>query len=243
MNSKKIMITALIVAIVAVILVNLYVGSIRSSYTRDPVVVFQAVRDIPAGKPVNAQDYREITLPSKVFESVTAYAVTRQDMPVLASTPLRRPLKTGDIISYTHLSRTVQEGLRDMIPPGKRAVSIRVTEETSVSNFVQSGDLVDIIATLVGTDKAVTKPLLTGIRVLAVGGEYGDTSNQAFVQRGQYGTVTLEVTTEEAERLIFARDQLRANMTLLLRNPKDQAEPAPTAVISGSDLMTPQRNQ
>jgi len=238
MSSRKIMIASMIAAILAVILVNLYVGAVRSSYTRDPVVVFQATRDIPAGKPVSAKDYREIALPGKIFGSVTGYAVTRQDMPVLASTPLRRPLKTGDIISYSHLSRTVQEGLRDMIPEGKRAISIRVTEETSVSNFVQPGDLVDIVATLVSSERIVTKPLLGGVRVLAVGGEYSDTSNQAFVQRGQYATVTLEVTMEEAEKLIYARDQMKANMTLLLRNPRDQAPTPPTAVISGADLMT-----
>jgi pilus assembly protein CpaB len=243
MASKKVLIIALVVAIVAVISVNIYVGAIRHSYTADPVVVFQATRDIPAGKPVGAKDYREINLPRKIFESVTAYALTKQDLPILASTALRRPLKTGDIISYSHLSRTVQEGLRDMIPQGKRAVSIRVTDETSVSNFVQPGDLVDIIATMVSTEKAVTKPLLTGIRVLAVGGEYGDTTDQAFAQRGQYSTVTLEVSTEEAERMIFARDQLRANMTLLLRNPKDQVELPLTPVLNGADIMSPQRSQ
>lgn len=243
MTSKKIWITALIVAVLAVMVVNLYVGAVRQSYSNDPVVVFQATHDVPAGKPVTASDYREVVLPRKIFQSVTAYALTKQDLPILMTTTLRRPLKTGDIISYSHLSRTVQEGLRDMIPQGKRAVSIRVNEETAVGNFVQSGDLVDIVATLITTEKAVTKPILTGVRVLAVGGEYSDTSDQTFVQRGQYSTVTLEVTVEEAERIIFARDQLRANMTLLLRNPKDQNETPATPVVNGADLMMPTRTQ
>src|SRR5438874_66392 len=106
MTSKKISIVALVVAIVAVIFVNLYVGAIRHSYTADPVIVFQATHDISSGKPVTAKDYREVTLPRKVFESITAYALTKQDLPILGSTTLRRPLKTGDIISYSHLSRT-----------------------------------------------------------------------------------------------------------------------------------------
>lgn len=245
MTSKKIWITALIVAILAVIAVNLYVSSQRQKYTRDPVIVFQATHDVATGKPVTANDYREIILPRTIFQTVTAYALTKQDLPILSSTALRRPLKTGDIISYSHLSRTVQEGLRDMVPPGKRAVSIRVNEETAVGNFVQAGDVVDIVATLVSSDKekAVTKPLLTNVRVLAVGGEYGDSSDQTFAQRGQYSTVTLEVTMEDAERLIFARDQLRAVMTLLLRNPKDQNETPATPVVNGADLMAPARSQ
>jgi pilus assembly protein CpaB len=238
-TSKKIWITALVVAVLAVILLNLYVGAVRQSYTADPVVVFQATHDVSTGKPVTVNDYREVALPRKIFQSVTAYALTKQDLPILSSTTLRRPLKTGEIISYSHLSRTVQEGLRDMIPQGKRAVSIRVNEETAVGNFVQAGDLVDIVATLISSEKAVTKPLLTGVRVLAVGGEYGDTPEQTFAQRGQYSTVTLEVTMEEAERLVFARDQMRANMTLLLRNPKDQVETSATPVVNGADLMAP----
>ena len=242
MTSKKISVAALIVAILAVILVNLYVGALRRSYTADPVVVFQATRDISTGKPVSAKDYKEINLPRKIFESITAYAVTKQDLPILMSTPLRRPLKAGEIISYSHLSRTVQEGLRDTIPPGKRAIALRVTEETSVSNFVQPGDMVDVVATMMGNEKMVTRPLLSAIRVLAVGGEYGDSSDRAFVQRGQYSTVTLEVAPEQAERLIFARDQLRATMTLLLRNPKDQQELPATPAVNGADVMSGQQN-
>jgi pilus assembly protein CpaB len=224
----------LIAAIVAVVLVNLYVANIRGQYTSSPVVVLQAIHDVPEGQAVSAKDYKKVALPRNLFAAVTSYAVTEQDLPILASTPLRHGLKTGDIISYSHLSRTVQEALRDTIPPGMRAISIPVSEEGSVSNFVQPGDLVDIIATLVTKDQIVTKPVLTTVRVLAVGGEY---SENASTQRGHYATVTLEVTMEQAEKLIFARDQMRAVMTLLLRNPKDQAPPAATPVISGADLI------
>ncbi len=238
MDNKRILTISVIAAILAVVLVNLYVASIRGEYTSSPVVVLQATRDVPEGQPVLPRDYRKVALPKKLFASVTAYAVTEQDLPILASTPLRHALRTGDIISYSHLSRTVQEALRDTIPSGMRAVSIPVSEEGSVSNFVQPGDLVDIIATLITKDQAVTKALLTGIRVLAVGGEYSENAAPNPGQRGHYGTVTLEVTMEQAERLVFARDQLRATMTLLLRNPKDQAAPPATPVISGADLVS-----
>jgi pilus assembly protein CpaB len=242
MTEKKILITAVIVAVVAMVLINLYVAGIRRDYTADPVIVLQAIHAVPAGKPVTAADYKEIPLPRKIYEQVISYAVTKQDLPILAATPLRRQLNNGDIISYSHLSRTVQEGLRDMIAPGQRAVSIQVSEETSVSNFVQPGDMVDIMATLMGGQAAaarnVTKPLLTGIRVLAVGGDYADTNNRAFAQRGRYNTVTLELSMEQAERVIAARDQLRATMTLLLRNPKDQGEVAPTPPINANDLLS-----
>jgi pilus assembly protein CpaB len=238
MNNKRILTASIIAAIVAVAAVNIYVGSIRSEYTSGPVVVLQATHDIPEGQPVTAKDYRTVTLPKNLFASVVSYAVTEKDLPVLASTPLRHPLKTGDIIAYSHLSRTVQETLRDTIPPGRRAVSIPVSEEGSVSNFVQPGDLVDIIATLITKEQAVTKAILTNVRVLAVGGEYGENSVPRAGQRGRYGTVTLEVTMEQAERLIFARDQMRAAMTLLLRNPKDQGPPEATPALNGADLIS-----
>jgi pilus assembly protein CpaB len=236
MSDKKILTISLIAAVAAVVLINLYVFGIRQSYAADPVIVLQAVRDVAAGKVLAPADYKELQLPRKLFESVTSYAVTKQDLPVLASTPLRRSLKPGDIVSYSHLSRSVQEGLRDTIPMGKRAISIQVSEESSVSNFVQPGDLVDIIATIITQDRAVTKPLLTGIRILAVGGELGE-RDQGAAQRGRYNTVTLEVSLEQAETVIWARDQGRAAMTLALRNPKDAAEAPPTRVISGADVM------
>jgi len=237
MTQKRILTISLVAAVASVILVNVYVAQVRGEYTGNAVVVLQATHDVAEGKPVAPGDYKEVPLPRKLFETVTSYAVTKDDLPILASTPLRRALKTGDIISYSHLSRTVQEGLRDTIAPGKRAVAIQVTEETSVSNFVQPGDIVDIISTLATKEKAVTRPLLTGVRVLAVGGEYGATA-QTLAQRGKYATVTVETTVEEAERLIFAREQLRATMTLLLRNPKDQGDMPSTPVINGNDLLS-----
>jgi pilus assembly protein CpaB len=238
MTNKRIMTISLIAAVIAVVLVNVYVAGIRGEYTSDPVVVLQATRDVPEGQAVSQRDFKEINLPKKLFSSVTSYAVAKQDLSILNATPLRRGLKTGEIISYSHLSRTVQEALRDAIPAGMRAVSVPVSEEGSVSNFVQPGDLVDIIATLVTKDQAVTKPLLTNVRVLAVGGEYNERSTPSPNQKGRYSTVTFEVTMEQAERIVFARDQLRASMTLLLRNPKDLTVPAATPAVSGADLVT-----
>lgn len=123
-------------------------------------------------------------------------------------------------------------GIAAHVAPGERAFSIRVAEDEIVGGFLQSGDRVDIFATLPGSlfparnaqsvpDRSQTLLLLQQIQVLAVGETL---ATKGAVQSGAR-TVSLSLTPAALARLALA--QRFGKISLAIRNPQDAAKVAP----------------
>lgn len=122
------------------------------------------------------------------------------------------------------------------IEPGRRAVSIRVTDITGVSGFVLPGDRVDI--NLLQTEERLEKqvrvdrldaaptihPVLSNVLVLGVDQAFSKTMEGAAPSRA----MTFEVTPEQA-RILAAAGRL-GELTLALIG-QEEAELAPTEVV------------
>lgn len=92
--------------------------------------------------------------------------------------------------------------LSSVLTEGMRAVSIRVNDVLGVAGFVLPGDRVDIMLTRKGKkdEQSYVDVLLQNIRVLAIDQVADDRKENPTVVR----TVTLEVTTEDAQKLTLA---------------------------------------
>lgn len=113
-------------------------------------------------------------------------------------------------------------GLAAMIPPGMRAVAIRVNEVVGVAGFVVAGMRVDVLISgnspgnteNLGT---LTKTLLQNIEVLSAGQDFKkDAEGKPIMVQ----VVNLLVTPEQAEQLSLASNQ--TTIQLVLRNPLDR---------------------
>jgi len=113
-------------------------------------------------------------------------------------------------------------GLAAMIPPGMRAVAVRVNEVVGVAGFVVPGMRVDILisgntpgnSANTGT---LTRTLLQNIEVLSAGQDFKkDAEGKPIVVQ----VVNLLVTPEQAEQLSLASQQTA--IQLVLRNPLDR---------------------
>lgn len=113
-------------------------------------------------------------------------------------------------------------GLAAMIPPGMRAVAVRVNEVVGVAGFVVPGMRVDILISgntpggngNVGT---LTRTLLQNIEVLSAGQDF---KKDAEGKPVTVQVVNLLVTPEQAEQLSLASQQ--TSIQLVLRNPLDR---------------------
>jgi pilus assembly protein CpaB len=143
---------------------------------------------------------------------------------------LPRPAAAPPIIA-SHPAAT-DIGIAARVAPGERAFSIRVAEDEIVGGFLQSGDRVDIFATLPGSlfparnaqaqpDRSQTLLLLQQIQVLAVGETL---ATKGAVQSGAR-TVSLSLTPIALARLALA--QRFGKISLAIRNPHDAARVAP----------------
>jgi pilus assembly protein CpaB len=112
-------------------------------------------------------------------------------------------------------------GLTSLIPPGMRAVSVRVNEVTSVAGFVVPGTRVDVLLTgnPTGGSEQQTTTVLENVAVVATGSTLEKNSN------GDPQTspdVTLLVSPDDAQKLTLAQSQ--GKIQLVLRNPLDTTQ-------------------
>ena len=121
-------------------------------------------------------------------------------------------------------SKEAGSGLPPIIPPGKRAMSVRVNEVIGVAGYVLPGTHVDVVATASSSSRAedmTSKVVLSNVEVLAAGTRLEQDSKDGKPM--QVTVVTLLVTPEEAERLTLASTE--GKIQLALRNPLDAGSP------------------
>jgi len=113
-------------------------------------------------------------------------------------------------------------GLASMIPPGMRAVAVRVNEVVGVAGFVTPGMRVDVLISgnRPGGDGnlgTLTRTLLQNLEVLSAG---QDIKKDAEGKPIAVQVVNMLVTPEQAEQLSLATSQ--TTVQLVLRNPTDR---------------------
>ena len=134
----------------------------------------------------------------------------------------------GDIMTPSRiLDKDVIPSLSFAVPQGKRAVTLAVSKTSGVGGFIQQGDFVDVIANFhQGSPDSIAKIVLQDILVLAAGNTYafdpGIATAAPAIAAAKMELVTLAVTPEELERIVFLDSTV--NFRLVLKNPRDKGE-------------------
>jgi pilus assembly protein CpaB len=184
-----------------------------------PVVV--AVNDLDVGAEIKAEDVKVIRWP-KDSVPVQAMSDPKEAIGRGVITPL---IQNEPLLPSKLSSKEAGPGLPPAIPPGLRALSVRVNEVIGVAGYVLPGTRVDVLATVnpSGNNGDVTsKVVLTNVQVLASG-----TKIERDVEKGKpvpVSVVTLLVAPEESERLTLAATE--GKIQLALRNPLDKSIPS-----------------
>jgi pilus assembly protein CpaB len=237
---------AIIFGIAAVIGVMFYVNNVRSSveYATEKVDALVAIKDIPKETPVEK-------LVSDKFVEVRQ--IPRQYLVTGALTSLEQlndyitvtVINQGEQITQNLFIRPSDISLSFVVPDGMLAVSIPVDEVKGVSNLINVGDIVNVIATFKpeqnqqqqsenlipasgdtsgsasqgsqgSVQQEITKTLLWNVQILHVG--VGTINNDSSNSTGdlispdntkgttEVKTVTLAVTPEQSEKLVFSED-------------------------------------
>jgi pilus assembly protein CpaB len=142
------------------------------------------------------------------------------------------PIAKGEFVLPLKLAgENAGFGLPSLIPPGMRAVSVRVNEVVSVAGFVLPGTRVDVLLTgnPSGASEQQTTTVLENVAVIATGQR---------LERNSAGdpqmtpVITLLVSPDDAQKLTLASTQGR--IQLALRNPLDTKQQDLATVKSNS---------
>jgi pilus assembly protein CpaB len=190
--------------------------------TRQVVV---AKLDIPEGAAI---DRNSVALAAWPAPTVPAGSYTSLDSVVGRVT--RVNVFTGEAIVPGRLAPAgTGPGLELKIPPGMRAMAVRINDVAGISGLVQPNSRVDVLVTIADplTNKQQAKLFMENMRVLSVGTEI---QRDATGRPNAATTATLAVTPDEAERLAIAMNT--GSIQLVLRGYGDPSAISTTGANS-----------
>ena len=224
---------AIVCGLLAVMLVTRYLASVQTSAKElNDVVV--AKSEIPLGAKIVAEQLALAPVPNgsapegvfrKLDEVVGRVAIT--------------PIGVREPITNLKLApEGAAAGLPAVIPEGYRAMTVKVDDVVGVSGFVMPGSYVDVVAVIVPVNQnadqgPISKIVLQNIKVLASGAKIDSPEDQR--SPAAVKAVTLQVTPEQAEKLVLAANEGR--LQLVMRNYGDQ-EDAQTPGANKASLLT-----
>ena len=130
-------------------------------------------------------------------------------------------------------------GLPPSIPPGMRAISVKVNEVVGVAGFVVPGTRVDVMVTLShrqAQQESITRVVVSNVQVLTAGTRF-DQENAKDGKPIPSTVVTLLVSPEDGERVALAASE--GQVMLTLRNPLDTAQTTTTGTRTTGLLGQP----
>ena len=176
--------------------------------------VVVAADDIQVGGRIEEHDVRTARFPTSGLPS-GAYNRRSQ----VLGRGVIIPISKGEFILPTKLApENAGSGLPSLIPPGMRAVSVRVNDVVSVAGFVGPGTRVDVLLTGTpnGSTESQTTTVLQNVAVIAAGHTL---ERNAAGEAQNTPVITLLASPEDAERLTLASTE--GKIQLALRNPLD----------------------
>lgn len=197
----------------------------RSNVPTDMAQVMVAANELQVGSRVEEHDVKVI----QISASDMPAGAPRKKADVIGHGVIL-PISKGEFILPNRLAgENAGSGLPALIPPGMRAVSVRVNEVVSVAGFVTPGTRVDVLLTgsPTGGGEQQTTTVLQNVAVLASGHTLERTSTG---EAQNTAVITLEVTPEDAQRLTLASTE--GHIQLVLRNPLDTKQADVPASVS-----------
>ena len=191
------------------------------------VEVVVAANDIAVGAKVTESDVKLVRfpaadLPSNIFHLKTSVVGRGAILPIAR----------GEFFLPNKLAgENAGAGMQSLIPPGMRAVSVRVNEVIGVAGFVVPGTRVDVLLTgnPSGAPEQQTTTVLENVAVIATGQKLErNTAGEPQVTP----VITLLVSPDDAQKLTLATTQ--GKIQLALRNPLDTKQQELASVSTGS---------
>lgn len=191
------------------------------------VDVVVAANDIAVGAKVEDRDVRTVRFPAADLPPNSFH---------LKSSVVGRgavlPIAKGEFFLPNKLAgENAGSGMPSLIPPGMRAVSVRVNEVIGVAGFVVPGTRVDVLLTGNPTNAADerTTTVLENVAVIATGQKLEkNTAGEPQLTP----VITLLVSPDDAQKLTLASTQ--GKIQLALRNPLDTKQQELASVGTGA---------
>jgi pilus assembly protein CpaB len=190
------------------------------------VAVVVPLKNLPRGTVV---DSGVMAARDVLADTVYEETILASDFGKVQGMKLGRPVEQGRPLRRSDLEARTKE-FSQTLPEGQRAMTIDVDELNSVAQMVRVGNRVDLMLVVTDANDPANGQqvvsLLQRVKVIAT----GQTITRSLAAEGaasgppaqqqRYSNITVEVTPEEAARIILAQQMGR--IRAVLRNEEDQ---------------------
>jgi pilus assembly protein CpaB len=244
LNRKIVLLFSVLLAVLAVVLMQMYKTNLAKELgvSGKRVAVLVASEKIPAfteieSSQLQVKEYPENFLPPGHHNKAMMRDLVGQTtvFDIMAGAPIL----TKDMALTQRTAQLSTKILKDM-----RALALPVDKVNSFGGLLRPSDHVDILGTFQkpASGDVETVTLLQNVTVLAVGGQLGGNSSSSSSsrkgsRRTRANTVTVAVTPEEAELLVFAQD--RGTLGLTMRGKDDVNDEPSLTGKSFADIFEP----
>jgi pilus assembly protein CpaB len=212
-----VLIGAIFFGLIAAVSVSRFLSDTQASNLNTIVV---AKVEIPIGSKLLPEQLTTVRVPRNTTPDGTFDAPEK----VVGRITVTRIATREPITNYRLAGDGVTAGLSAIVPEGYRAMTVRVDDESGLSGFLKPGAIVDVLAVISppgqNSGDPISKIVLQNIKVLASGENLDDPKDKREAKSVK--TVTLQVTPEQAEKLVLA--SIDGRLRLALRNSVDQGD-------------------
>ncbi|MEZ6189943.1 MAG: RcpC/CpaB family pilus assembly protein [Phycisphaerales bacterium] len=228
-GSNRLVIIAAVIAVVAVIVVNLYVAMIKRQVHEGEFTVYRLVTTLKPGDKLASKDVKAVPMPRKYRDSFDGMVLEESgegDASLTAQVGLRikLPARRNQFLTYDLFTDPSDIELDTRINPNMRLVALPVNPRT-LPGSLQPGMSVDIEAQFPGGNLNIL-PVMENVEVFSVGTRsIADDSTDAGRATRNFTTISLQVTPDEATNLEKIKKMVIGDFELHLRNPSDNSTP------------------
>lgn len=214
------LIFAVILALVCAGILKVMIDKkISSSLQKETISYVVANADLDSGILVDPFDSSQFAVRSDIPADMSqSNAITPDQADAISGALLIANMKRGDILTWQMVDTDERRQLANKLLPGRRALTIAVDDESSISSMLKPNDRIDLLLAYDKNGLAVSAPLLQNVRVIAT----GDTVSTTPMQGGQsasYANITLDLSIDEVSYVTTA--QQIGRISAVLRNPDD----------------------
>ena len=227
-GQTKVVIAAVLLALLAVILVNVYISMVRAADQPGSFTVFRLNVSVKPGDTLRSSDVTAVKVDKRFADAFkTAVKANAQGQPFQLGQAFQRAASMNDVLSYNLFEPPTQNRLDLTIDPGKRGVALPVNAQ-KLPGDIQPGMFVDIAAPFTEPNgQTAVWPVMERVKVLLVGSQsvLDQQNGHNRNATSSYSTITVEVTPKQALQLSQIQHLAAGEFEINLRNPGDESTP------------------
>lgn len=222
MKSRFLVVTvSIVVGLLAAMIATGYVSSVRAKVLTDaePREIYVTTKNVPAGTSLDEMLTGGMAERTKVPSRYAAEDAV-SDAGQVSARVLLYDVGPGEQLTSSKFKASGGSDIVGQVPRGKLAVSVPIDEVTGVGASLRPGDSIVLFATFSPGPNGVdmTRILLPAAQVIASSFDSGSQQRGGALGARQNGstkqTITLAVSPNEAEKVVFAAEKGHVWMAL-----------------------------